>query len=61
MKARPERSVCLFFLMPIAATARIAPTARVSDRAEIGEGVEIGDFCIVESDVVVGPGTRVEP
>ena len=47
--------------MPIAATARIAPTARVSDRAEIGEGVEIGDFCIVESDVIVGPGTRVEP
>jgi UDP-N-acetylglucosamine acyltransferase len=47
--------------MPVHPTARIAPTARISERAVIGAGVEIGDFCIVEDDVAIGEGTRLEP
>jgi len=47
--------------MPIDLTARVAPTARVSPGAVIGPGVEIGDFCVVEEDVEIGAGTRLEP
>src|SRR5437762_13015582 len=39
----------------------IAPTARVDPRACIGEGVTIGDYCVVEPDVVIGAGCRLEP
>ena len=38
----------------IAATARVAPTAR------IGPGVVIGDYSILEDDVVVGAGCKIE-
>lgn len=47
--------------MPIDPTAKIAPTARVADGADIGPGVEIADFCIVEDDVIIGEGCRLEP
>ncbi len=47
--------------MPFDSSARIAPTARVHPEAYIGPNVEIGDFCIVEQDVSIGAGTRLEP
>lgn len=37
--------------------AKINPTAIVDPRAELAENVEIGPYCIVESDVKIGPGT----
>ena len=39
----------------------IAPTARVDPRACIGEGVSIGEYCVIEPDVVIGHGCRLEP
>jgi UDP-N-acetylglucosamine acyltransferase len=39
----------------------IAPTARIHPDAQIGDGVTIGDFCVIESDVVIGAGCRLEP
>src|SRR5580700_3442345 len=42
-------------------SAQIAPTARVHPEAVIGPGVVIGDFCIVDQEVSIGAGTRLEP
>ena len=42
-------------------TAVVAPTARVDAGACIGAGVRIGEFCIVESEVVIGAGCVLEP
>src|SRR5262249_57288965 len=39
----------------------IAPTARIHPDARIGPGVTIGEYCVVESDVVIGSGCRLEP
>src|SRR3989440_6505724 len=39
----------------------IAPPARVDPRACIGEGVSIGEYCVIEPDVVIGAGCRLEP
>src|SRR5437899_3798870 len=39
----------------------IAPTARVDPRASIAEDASIGEFCVIESDVVIGAGCRLEP
>src|SRR6185503_4572300 len=39
----------------------IAPTARVDPQAKIGFGVSIGEYCVIESDVVIGAGCRLEP
>src|ERR1700730_10519501 len=39
----------------------IAPTARVDSQAHIGEGVHIGEYCVIEPDVVIGAGCRLEP
>ena len=47
--------------MAIDPSARIAPTARVSPGAQIGPGVDIGEFCVIEQDVAIGAGTRLEP
>jgi UDP-N-acetylglucosamine acyltransferase len=47
--------------MPIDPSAQVAPTARVHPGAVICPGVVIGDFAIVEEDVVVGRGSRLEP
>ncbi len=47
--------------MPIDPSARIAPTARVHADAIVGAGVVIGDFAIIEQDVSIGAGTRLEP
>jgi UDP-N-acetylglucosamine acyltransferase len=42
-------------------SAQIASTARIHPEAVIGPGVVIGDFCIVDQDVAIGSGTRLEP
>ena len=47
--------------MPIDPSAQVAPTARVHPDAVVGPGVSIGDFAIVEEDVVIGAGSRLEP
>src|SRR6266478_1206177 len=39
----------------------IAPTARIDPRASIGPGVSIGEYCVIESDVTIGAGCRLEP
>ncbi|HSP66474.1 MAG TPA: acyl-ACP--UDP-N-acetylglucosamine O-acyltransferase [Bryobacteraceae bacterium] len=39
----------------------MAPSARVHPGAVICPGVVIGDFAIVEEDVVIGAGSRLEP
>jgi len=39
----------------------IAPTARVDPQASIAPDASIGDYCVIESDVVIGPGCRLEP
>jgi len=47
--------------MPVDPSAIIAPTARVHPDAAIGAQTIIGDFCIIESDVQIGPFCRLEP
>src|SRR5512138_1058696 len=47
--------------MPIDPSAQVAPTARVHPDAEVGPGVVVGDFAIIEQDVVIGAGSRLEP
>jgi len=47
--------------MPIDPSAQVASTARVHPGATIGPGVIIGDFAIVEEDVTIGAGSRLEP
>jgi UDP-N-acetylglucosamine acyltransferase len=39
----------------------IAPTARVDSGASIAADASIGDYCVIESDVVIGAGCRLEP
>ncbi len=41
--------------------SEIAPTARIHESAKIGDGCSIGEFCVVEQDVVLGAGCRLEP
>ena len=36
---------------------KIHPTAFVDPTAVLSDGIEIGAYCIVEADVVIGPGT----
>jgi UDP-N-acetylglucosamine acyltransferase len=47
--------------MPIDPSAEVASTARIHPDAVIGPRVVVGDFAIVEKDVVIGAGTRLEP
>ncbi|HYO80707.1 MAG TPA: acyl-ACP--UDP-N-acetylglucosamine O-acyltransferase [Bryobacteraceae bacterium] len=47
--------------MGIHPSAVVAPTARVHPDAEIGPATHIGEFCVIESDVKVGRGCRLEP
>jgi UDP-N-acetylglucosamine acyltransferase len=46
--------------MSVHPTARVAPTARIASGAEIGADVEIGEFSIVEDEVSIGEGCRLE-
>jgi UDP-N-acetylglucosamine acyltransferase len=41
--------------------AYTAPTARVDPRASIGPGTRIGEYCVIESDVIVGAQCILEP
>jgi UDP-N-acetylglucosamine acyltransferase len=47
--------------MPVDPSAVIAPTARVHPDAVIAAGCVIGEFCVIEQDVVLGAGCRLEP
>jgi len=39
----------------------IAPTARIHPDARIGPGTRIGEYCVIESDVVIGANCLLEP
>jgi UDP-N-acetylglucosamine acyltransferase len=47
--------------MPIDPSAQVAPTARIHPDAVIGPGTRIADFCVIESDVVIGADCMLEP
>ena len=47
--------------MPVDPSAQVAPAARVHPKAQVGPGVTIGEYAIVEEDVVIGAGCRLEP
>ena len=47
--------------MPIDPSATVAPTARVHPDAMVGPGTRIGEFCVIESDVVIGANCLLEP
>jgi UDP-N-acetylglucosamine acyltransferase len=47
--------------MAIDPSAAVAPTARVHPDAVIGPCVRIGEFCVIESDTVIGAGCLLEP
>ncbi len=47
--------------MPVDPSAQVAPTARIHPDAVIGPQSVIGEFCVIESDVVLGRATRLEP
>jgi UDP-N-acetylglucosamine acyltransferase len=48
-------------MMSVDPSAYVAPTARVHPDAIIGAGSRIGEFCVVESDVVIGARCSLEP
>jgi UDP-N-acetylglucosamine acyltransferase len=47
--------------MTINPSAYIAPTARVHPEAAIGAGTHVGEYCVIESDVVIGRDCMLEP
>lgn len=47
--------------MAIDPSAVIAPTARIHPDAVIGPQSVIGEFCVIEQDVEIGPGCKLEP
>jgi len=47
--------------MAIDPTARVSPTAQIASTAVIGPEVEIGPFCVIEDDVSIGRGSKLEP
>jgi UDP-N-acetylglucosamine acyltransferase len=47
--------------MPIDPSAVISPTARVHPDASIGPGTVVGDYCVIEENVAIGAGCRLEP
>ncbi len=48
-------------MVPVEPSAYVAPTARVHPDAIIGAQCHIGEFCVVESDVILGNSCRLEP
>jgi UDP-N-acetylglucosamine acyltransferase len=47
--------------MPIDPSARVASTARVHPDAVVGAQCIVGEFCVIESDAVIGCGCILEP
>jgi UDP-N-acetylglucosamine acyltransferase len=47
--------------MAVDPSAYLAPTARVHPDVNIGPGTRIGEFCVIESDVVIGARCTLEP
>jgi UDP-N-acetylglucosamine acyltransferase len=47
--------------MAIDPSAAIAPTARIHPDARIGPQTVVGEYCVIESDVVIGACCRLEP
>jgi UDP-N-acetylglucosamine acyltransferase len=47
--------------MPVDPSATVAPTARIHSGSIIGPQCVIGEYCVIESDVVLGRGCRLEP
>ncbi|MBV9295059.1 MAG: acyl-ACP--UDP-N-acetylglucosamine O-acyltransferase [Acidobacteriaceae bacterium] len=47
--------------MPVDPSAHVAVTARVHPEARVGAGTHIGEFCVIESDVVIGSNCLLEP
>jgi len=47
--------------MPIDPSASVAPTARVHPEAWIGPQTVVGEFCVIEAEVRIGMGCRLEP
>lgn len=47
--------------MPVDPSAVVAPTARVHPDASIGPRTVIGEYCVVEENVAIGAGCRLEP
>jgi UDP-N-acetylglucosamine acyltransferase len=47
--------------MAVDPSAYIAPTARVHSDSVIGPGTRIGEYCVIESDVVIGASSVLEP
>lgn len=48
-------------VMAVDPSAEVASSARVHPEARIGPGASIADFCVIEQDVVIGAGCRLEP
>jgi UDP-N-acetylglucosamine acyltransferase len=42
-------------------SAQVASTARIHPDARIGPRTVVGEFCVIESDVTIGAGCRLEP
>lgn len=47
--------------MPVDPSATIAPTAKIHPGATIGPHTRVADFCVIESDVVIGAHCLLEP
>lgn len=47
--------------MPIDSSATVSTTARVHPDAVIGPQAVVGEYCVIEGDVVIGKGCRLEP
>jgi UDP-N-acetylglucosamine acyltransferase len=47
--------------MSIDPSAQVSPVARIHADARLAAGVVVGDFAVVEQDVAIGEGTRIEP
>jgi UDP-N-acetylglucosamine acyltransferase len=47
--------------MPVDPSARVAATARVHPDAHVGGEVVVGEYSVIEEDVVIGAGCRLEP
>jgi UDP-N-acetylglucosamine acyltransferase len=47
--------------MAVDPSAYVAPTACIHPEASVGPGTRIGEYCVVESDVIIGARCLLEP